>query len=317
VSNDPKQLNYVDELKEKVEYAQRKYATKGDLRQREDGYVEYVTKDSGEREQYDSGAVRDVRQGKGRYDLISFLALHRIAGVYERGATKYDDRNWEKGMPIGRTLDSALRHIGQYSLREDDEDHLAQAAWNLIAALHFDEGIKRGVYDPALDDRPVYLDLDAQAALKFAADDDSEGEAFKQIKAEHEAAADTIVPELEVNERGWPTGNYVKPVPDVAGRDVAKMIEDGEEEITKGGGTPLDEIVPNPNLYGCPVEPIPEVQYSSDESFRSQTVMHDPNHSESEGVWHWHDYSTEGNPAYPCKPAEPKSYPHTHRKKVS
>lgn len=116
----------------------------------------YVTKDSGQREDFESGAVRDLREGKGRYDLISFLALHRIAGVYERGANKYDDRNWEKGMPIGRVLDSALRHIGQYLVGEADEDHLGQAAWNLVAALHFDEGIKRGFYPKELDDRPQY-----------------------------------------------------------------------------------------------------------------------------------------------------------------
>jgi hypothetical protein len=116
----------------------------------------YTTKDSGKREGFGTGAVRDVRSGKGRYDLMSFLALHRIAGVYERGAAKYDDRNWEQGIPISRNIDSALRHVSQYMLGEDDEDHLAQAAWNLIAALHFDEGIKRELYPRELDDRPRY-----------------------------------------------------------------------------------------------------------------------------------------------------------------
>ena len=33
--------------------------------------AEYITKDSGSREECFTGAVRDVREGKGRFDLIS------------------------------------------------------------------------------------------------------------------------------------------------------------------------------------------------------------------------------------------------------
>ena len=84
----------------------------------------YITKDSGKREKHKTGAVRDIRSGKGRYDLISPLAVNRVAGVYERGSIKYNDRNWEKGMPIGRYLDSALRHTFQYIEGKRDEDQL-------------------------------------------------------------------------------------------------------------------------------------------------------------------------------------------------
>ena len=111
----------------------------------------YVIHDSGKREEFPSGMVRDRREGKGRYDLISPFALRRLAGVYERGAVKYDERNWEKGAPYCRFLDSALRHIEQYLARETDEDHLAQAAWNLFAIMHFEE---LGRTD--LDDRPKW-----------------------------------------------------------------------------------------------------------------------------------------------------------------
>jgi len=100
----------------------------------------FITKDSGKRESFgEGGAVRDVREGKGRYDLISAAAIRRLAGVYERGAAKYADRNWEKGIPISRCIDSALRHTFQYLDGQDDEDHLAQAAWNLLACIHFEE----------------------------------------------------------------------------------------------------------------------------------------------------------------------------------
>lgn len=111
----------------------------------------YVIHDSGTREEFPSGMVRDRREGKGRYDLISPFALRRLAGVYERGAVKYDERNWEKGAPYCRFLDSALRHIEQYLARETDEDHLAQAAWNLFAIMHFEE-----LGRTELDNRPGY-----------------------------------------------------------------------------------------------------------------------------------------------------------------
>ena len=37
-----------------------------------------------------------------------------------------------------------------------DEDHLAQAAWNLIGALHTEEAISRAILPPELDDRPDF-----------------------------------------------------------------------------------------------------------------------------------------------------------------
>lgn len=99
----------------------------------------FVTKDSGKREQFDTGAVRDTRNGKGRFDLITPYGLKRLADVYERGALKYNDHNWEKGIPISRCMDSALRHLNQYMEGLGDEDHLAAACWNIMATMHFEE----------------------------------------------------------------------------------------------------------------------------------------------------------------------------------
>jgi hypothetical protein len=112
--------------------------------------MSHILKDSGNREQFETGAQRDTREGKGRFDLISPVALRRLALVYERGAKKYDDHNWEKGIPMSRCLDSALRHLNQYKLGHRDEDHLAQAAWNVFSMLHFEE------LRPDLDDLPSY-----------------------------------------------------------------------------------------------------------------------------------------------------------------
>lgn len=116
--------------------------------------TEYITKDSGQREEFTSGAVRDVREGKGRYDLLPSAPIRRWAAVMERGAKKYEQRNWEKGIPISRCLDSALRHIFQYMDGQKDEDHIAQAFWNIGAVMHFEEN------------RPDLMDLPARLEEK-------------------------------------------------------------------------------------------------------------------------------------------------------
>ena len=108
--------------------------------------------DNGEREQWSSGSVRDTRRGKGRYDLISPLALTRLARVMEEGAQKYGDRNWEGGIPMSRFLDSTLRHLCQYLCEDDEEDHLGQALWNLHCLVHFDSLRLMGELLPEFDD---------------------------------------------------------------------------------------------------------------------------------------------------------------------
>lgn len=100
---------------------------------------DYELQDSGERTTFDTGAQRDLAKGKGRYDLISPHLVRRLAIVLEKGAEKYNDRNWEKGMPWHSFLDSALRHTFKRLLGMQDEDHAAQAVWNLMAFIHHEE----------------------------------------------------------------------------------------------------------------------------------------------------------------------------------
>lgn len=116
----------------------------------------YTTKDSGKREEFATGSKRDTREGKGRFDLISPFMLMRLAGVYERGAAKYGDRNWEKGQPLSRYLDSAMRHLTKVIAGWEDEDHAGQALWNLAAFIHTQEMIELGKLPPQLDDLPHY-----------------------------------------------------------------------------------------------------------------------------------------------------------------
>jgi hypothetical protein len=100
---------------------------------------EPALKDSGQREHFPSGMVRDIRTGKGRYDLISPYAKRRLAKIMEKGCAKYGERNWEQGAPADRFLDSCLRHLAQWQMGMTDEDHLGQAFWNLHCIVHFDE----------------------------------------------------------------------------------------------------------------------------------------------------------------------------------
>jgi len=95
-------------------------------------------KDSGKKREFTTGALRDDSEDKGRFDLIPYEALQRLARIYQKGAEKYGENNWKKGMPIEFFLDSGSRHIYKYLAGWDDEDHLAMAAWNIFGALYME-----------------------------------------------------------------------------------------------------------------------------------------------------------------------------------
>lgn len=135
---------------EKIDREAEEYLAKGGLRKMADGAS------TEGREVSPSGAVRDSQEGKGRFDLISPLALKELALVCEKGAATYAPRNWEAGMEVSRMFSSALRHLSQALARQEDEPHLAHAMWNCMAAIHTLEMIKRGRLPPELDDRPDY-----------------------------------------------------------------------------------------------------------------------------------------------------------------
>ena len=118
---------------------------------------DFVTKDSGERRQFNTGAQRDVVTDKGRYDLISPIMIERLAKLLQRGAEKYNDRNWEKGMPLSVYMDSGMRHLYKFLEGHRDEDHLIAAIWNLQALLHIEEMVNRGMLSKDLLDLPNYI----------------------------------------------------------------------------------------------------------------------------------------------------------------
>ncbi len=105
---------------------------------------DYVLKDSGQRQEWTTGSRRDTRAGKGRFDLIPPEFLEALAQLYEAGAIKYGDRNWEKGQPLSRYYDSEQRHMNKWAQGYEDENHLIQAAWNIIGLYITQRRIREG-----------------------------------------------------------------------------------------------------------------------------------------------------------------------------
>lgn len=89
--------------------------------------------------EFNTGAVREDKTGKGRCDLLPMCALIRLSKHYENGSADHGERNWEKGLPMHSFLDSAIRHLFKYMDGQTDEDHLCAAAWNILGAMWTEE----------------------------------------------------------------------------------------------------------------------------------------------------------------------------------
>jgi hypothetical protein len=114
--------------------------------------TKFVTKDSGQREDFNTGARRDVQEGKPRYDLIPPVMLRRLADLYARGAEKYGENNYQKGMPFSRVYGSMFRHMMQYREGEPTEDHLSAVIWNATALMYYEDAINKGKLPAELKD---------------------------------------------------------------------------------------------------------------------------------------------------------------------
>lgn len=122
------------------------------------GNKKFKVIDSGKgRRKFGTGAVRDVIEGKGRFDLVSPIALMRLAQHYQNGANKYEDRNWERGIKLSVYIDSGIRHFIRHLEGDRTEDHLAAVMWNAAGAIHTEEMIERGLLPKELNDLPNYI----------------------------------------------------------------------------------------------------------------------------------------------------------------
>lgn len=145
-----------------------------------------MIKDSGDRTEFESGAVRDVQSlEKGRCDLLpldviadymsvpsycKYGSIFNYIGNFQKtgndiflqqallefcaergwdpptmvlevavhtaeGCQKYGERNWQKGIPLSRYVDSTLRHYLKWLRGDDDEFHDRAVCWNLISGI--------------------------------------------------------------------------------------------------------------------------------------------------------------------------------------
>lgn len=97
----------------------------------------FETKDSGKREAFSTGMVRDIQTDKPRYDLLDMPMLTRWAELMGRGASKYGEENWRKAATeeeLRRFKASALRHCIQWFMDDRTEDHGSAVFFNISGA---------------------------------------------------------------------------------------------------------------------------------------------------------------------------------------
>lgn len=71
--------------------------------------------------------------------MLKELAVH-----YQKGAAKYGENNWRKGIPQWSFEDSGFRHLCQYLNGETDEPHHISSIWNMMCWLSND---LNGIHD--------------------------------------------------------------------------------------------------------------------------------------------------------------------------
>lgn len=103
----------------------------------------FAVKDSGARQQYDSGMVRDVEEGKTDYsNVLHGPMFDRWAEHLTKAKAKYPDvapgvPNWtlaEGPAELARYRRSAFRHLVKWLKGEVDEDHAAAVFFNINGA---------------------------------------------------------------------------------------------------------------------------------------------------------------------------------------
>lgn len=110
--------------------------------------VPFITKDSGKRQEFASGMVRDTAEGKIEWHKIMDGPMtERWAALLTRGAIKYPDPepgvgNWTLASgkaELARFRASAYRHFMQWYRGEIDEDHAAAVFFNINGAEYVKE----------------------------------------------------------------------------------------------------------------------------------------------------------------------------------
>lgn len=119
--------------------------------------MSFVVKDSGERQQFSSGSVRDVTTGKTDWSRVADgPMLQRWAEHLTRAEPKYPDvapgvANWtliETDEEYWRYKKAAFRHFMQWFNDEADEDHASAVYFNINGVELIKDKQRAVVADP-------------------------------------------------------------------------------------------------------------------------------------------------------------------------
>lgn len=88
-----------------------------------------------------------------RFALLPWDALWKVAEHFGWGASKYDDRNWERGYPWSWSADALGRHFAAWWQGEDVDAesgslHITAVAWHALVLIVFQ------IRSLGTDDRP-------------------------------------------------------------------------------------------------------------------------------------------------------------------
>ena len=105
-----------------------------------------------------TGGQKETRPA--RFDLLPWDQLWKVAELYAYGATKYEDRNWEKGYAFSLSVAALHRHMAKFVQGENDDPesgcpHLASVVFHALALMRFVDGTQLDLLPTDLDDRPV------------------------------------------------------------------------------------------------------------------------------------------------------------------
>lgn len=117
----------------------------------------------------DTGAMREAI-GVPYFRQLPLEALAAGAVALEYGAEKYDNRNWERGLPYQQMIDSLKRHIEDFERGRDYDDGetgsgLPHIALIMSSAMMLSASVIRGI---GQDDRMPAVSEQAMTAKECA-----------------------------------------------------------------------------------------------------------------------------------------------------
>lgn len=97
------------------------------------------------RKQKESGELGGLRHDTGK--LLAYLlppeALIELTRIFTKGATKYSDQNWRKGMPWSKVIGPLDRHLMKFKMGQTEDKelrcrHAGMVAWNALTLLVYE-----------------------------------------------------------------------------------------------------------------------------------------------------------------------------------